>query len=333
MLATVEQVLRIPGMANTPAVPTAWLNDLLGAADDAVKRYCKRDLEMTSYVEYLDGNETRELYLQEWPIWNGQTTIAAASNGAVLPQATLNVTSTNGFCPGVGTNPNVGNLVTGGLSPGMAQLPYAAVQVGVAAYVSFTYTGTTATSFTGCTFQSSATGAVLNAATNNLVFAPVLWYDPGAYSGQAAGAFAESIVGPSTLLVKGSQWMLDLDRTGRVSNRGTIRKIGGPGQGWIGYYPEIMYAGRLSSYRMPIWPRGDRNIRVAYTAGYHPSFIPPALSYAVAMLAAQMVRIQPSGTALASENLGNYSYQVLQSDEPAMGDIRRVLASYREFSL
>jgi hypothetical protein len=57
---------------------------------------------------------------------NVSTTIAAGSNGAVLPQATINVASTTGF-PASGT-----------------------IYTSTGNQVPITYTGTTATTFTGC---------------------------------------------------------------------------------------------------------------------------------------------------------------------------------------
>jgi hypothetical protein len=70
---------------------------------------------------------------------NVTTTIAAGSNGAVLPQATINVASTTGF-------PASGTIFT---STGSG--------------VAITYTGTTATTFTGCSGGTAtlATGQVV----------------------------------------------------------------------------------------------------------------------------------------------------------------------------
>ena len=74
----------------------------------------------------------------------GITTIAAGSNNAVLPQATINVASTSGFLP-------VGQLlVTTSIGPQLVN-----------------YTGTTSTTFTGCAFGAGAmaTGGAVVAAT------------------------------------------------------------------------------------------------------------------------------------------------------------------------
>lgn len=68
---------------------------------------------------------------------NNSTTIAAGSNGAILPQATINVVSTTGF-PTAGTIRVYSTTSTGGIQ-------------------NITYSGVTATSFTGC---SGGTGTL-----------------------------------------------------------------------------------------------------------------------------------------------------------------------------
>ena len=95
------------------------------------------------------------------------TTITAASNGATLPQATINVGGTGGFA----TSGQIAITLAGGV-----------VQI-------VTYTGTTPTTFTGCT------GGVKTLATGNSV-APFITWDPY----------------PSTYLNGGSQIGVDFAR-------------------------------------------------------------------------------------------------------------------------
>ena len=46
---------------------------------------------------------------------------------------------------------------------------------------------------------------------------------------------------------------------------------------------------------------------------------------------AQMCRIMPLGQNMQSETLGSYSYNALEEfDSPEMGEVRRILAPYRE---
>lgn len=317
MLCTIDDVLAIPGMNNTPAIPTTWLNRLIGAADVHIKSWCKQNLELGYYTEYYSGNSVRDVIARQLPILLGLTTFAASMNGLTLPQATITVASTVGFHPGLGGGTS---LTLTNPSPGIS------VQTGLTTYAYVTYTGTTSTTFTGC---SGGTGTLSTA--NNRVFSPVVWWDAGGYYGQPEDAFPQT-----AQMVLGSQYVVQMDQGAArgLSKRGLIRRIGGAGQGFIGFYPENFYSGKLGAYRLPVWPRGDGNIKVSYAAGY-PSYSAELreLSYACAMLVAQMVRIQPSGQDLGSESMGNYSYSVQQAfDSPEMGEVRRALAPYRESS-
>lgn len=327
LLCSIEDVLLIPGLANTAGINTPYLNRMIGAADRSICRYCKRELVLASYIWFTDGQNQRELRVPQTPVWVGNTTIAAGSSGQALPQATINVSSTAGFSPGTQGDPN-------------ALAPTIAVQVGLNAFVSVQYTGTTPTSFTGCT---GGTGTMNSAAGQNRVFSPVVWQDPGGFGGQSANPFPEPVngVGSGTILLMGNNFEVVLDSASRSyspqpglpqSHRGLIRKIGGmPGPGVFGWYPEYVYQGKLAGSRLPIWNRGDGNIKVAYNAGYKD--IPDDLRWACATVVAQIVRTMPNGGNMSSESLGGYSYSMLyQSDNPEFGDIRRALAPYREIS-
>ncbi len=317
MLCDVQRVMAIPGMNNQAAVPLAFLNDLIGAADRAVKEFCKRELELQSFVEFYDGTNLPDVIAKQFPVLSGATQIAAGSNGATLPVATLNVVSTVGFSPGTGGNPN-------------AVAPNLTIQTGVSTFSQLTYTGTTATTFTGC---SGGTGSLSSTTGVNGVWSPTVWFDPNGYFGQSANAFADG-----TLLVNGNQFVVRLDSGGKKSHRGLLTRIAGSsaglGFGFFGVPAEFIGSGKLGAYRLPFWSRGTGNIKVAYSAGYEPGKIPFDLQYATAMLVAQMVRIMPTGTPLTNENLGAYSYGVLtQSNEvPEIGSIQRTLARYREVS-
>jgi hypothetical protein len=82
-----------------------------------------------------------------------QTTVASASNGQALPQATVNVASTTGFA-------SSGQLITRKTS-------------GACAYI--TYTGTTGTTFTGC--SSNFGGASYTLATGDVIIPVSLQFD------------------------------------------------------------------------------------------------------------------------------------------------------------
>lgn len=154
-----------------------------------------------------------------------------------------------------------------------------------------------------------------------------VWYDPNGFWGQGPSSF-----GSSTLLTSGSMYALVLDGEG-ISNRGLLRRIGGAGSGMFWPYPGGYSRGKLASYRLSVWPRGDGNIKVEYTAGY--STIPDDLSFAATMLVAWLARNSPSGSVLTSESLGGYSYSVASTamgSAPELGSTRQILTTYRDSS-
>lgn len=92
----------------------------------------------TIQTQWVEVVQNKTVTTTTWPL--AQTTIAVGSNGAILPQATINVGSTTGF-------PTSGSFIVG-TSTGQHIV---------------TYTGVTATTFTGC---SGGTGTLT---TGNLV--------------------------------------------------------------------------------------------------------------------------------------------------------------------
>lgn len=318
MLCTIEDVLSIPGMANVAARPTAWLNSLIGAADAHLRSWCKQNLELAYYTDYYSGHDRPNLVCRELPVLVGQTTFDASMDGQALPQATITVSSTAGFHPGLG----------GGTSDAIRNPPPGfSIRTGINSYAYVTYTGTTSTTFTGC---SGGTGTLDSDYDD--VFSPVAWHDSTGFYGQSADAFPQD-----TQLVLGNNYVVEYGHgaTRKLSKRGLIKRIGGSGAGFIGFYPETYYSGKLAARRLPCWPRGDGNIKLAYAAGY-PAYSRELreISYACAMLVAQMIRIQPSGVDLSNESMGNYSYSAKSAfDSPEMGEVRRVLAPYREISV
>ena len=102
----------------------------------------------------------------------------------------------------------------------------------------------------------------------------------------------------------------------------------------FGYYPQAFNVGKLAASSLATWERGQGNIRVAYSAGW--LTVPDDLQFACNMLAANMIRMQPKGTDLASESLGSYSYSVLQKSLSVPvpgGSLGDILAYYREVSI
>lgn len=322
-LTSVDDVRLIPQFRNTVAYPTAWLEMLIAGGDATIKRWCKQYLELRSHVQILDGNEQPGLVLREFPVWQGTTQIAAASDGVTLPTSTINVVSTTGFDPGgrAGNSPTI------------------AVQTSLTTWTTVTYTGKTATTFTGC---SGGTGTLSSTPSINGVGQPVVFLDQQAYGGQAPPSVTPYAVGSGpfasgTIQVQGVNWYLDADSDdARTSARGILMRVGGASAaGFIGSYPNSGFGaiGKLSSRRLPCWPRGYSNVKVIYTAGYET--IPSDLRMAATTLVAYMARSQPYGGFIpSSESLGAYSYSLMQgnADIPELGAVKQILSRYREVS-
>lgn len=137
-------------------------------------------------IVYFCGEATPNLSFSPFGFYNPnnttiqQTTIAAGSNGAVLPQATINVVNTTGF-PVSGT-----------------------LQISTSTGVNYvSYTGTTGTSFTGCTggtgtlstggfvTQTSITSGGISPGGQSQISIYGTWYDP--YSAWTPGSGVLSI--------------------------------------------------------------------------------------------------------------------------------------------
>lgn len=311
MLTTVQLVRAMPGMSNVARLTNEFLAMLIADADAAVKAFLKQNVEMAAYTEYYDGNEFPDIVLRQVPVVSAITTVDVASNGVALPTATINVASTTGFhqTPIDPSNP-----------------PTISVQTGTAPYsqTTVTYTGTTATSFTGC---AGGTGTL---ATDYQIGTPTVFFDPQGNYGETSGSFAAN-----TQLVLGSQYAMRRDR-GNKSHRGLLERLGGGGIGpGFAMYPGYQWVGggKLAAYRKPCWPRGNPgNLKVQYSAGYAPTDVPKDIQYATTMLVAFMVRNMPQGMLLNSESLGAYSYSMGQValGMPELGTVTQSLKRYRD---
>lgn len=321
MLTTLSALQLLP---NLKAVNALWLTQLLNEADCAIKSWCKRDLELTSYPGaavngvgdsgYYVGMNRQDIVLRQYPILNPQTTIASGSNNVALPTDTISVQSTSGY------NPSGGTL---GIYLGVNGNPSA---------TSITYTGLTSTTFTGC---SGGSGTLQ---TGQQVTSTVMWYDPQGMGGQYPGSFS-----PQTQLTQGLGYVVP---TGRwYSNtpgaeQGLVRRaayqalwsVGGWG-GWG------CRDAKLSVRQVPVWPDtgGQQCFKIAYLAGY--PLIPPDLAYACQYLVEFMVRTMPYGGDVQTEHLGSYGYSILAAAgrgsvaDPQLGSISRTLAKYRDTAL
>jgi hypothetical protein len=324
VLTTLANVRLVPGMGLLTNPTDAYLTQIIAAADRQIKRYCKQGLELQSYSQYYNGSGRQDLVLRQFPVSSGQTTVSSASNGAVLPQATVNVVSTAGFDTGAA------------FAEGLGVAPTICVQVGVNSFTAITYTGVTATSFTGC---SGGAGTLTSTANQNTVGQPVVWLNCQGYAGQGPNAFPDA-----SLLQQGTCWYVWIDSANDagnpISNRGLLRRIGfsqtgfpQSAGGWVGAGGYQGGGGRLAGSRLPGWDCGDGNLKVSYSAGFDP--VPDDLVNACTTLACWTWRCMPKGSPLSSEGLGASSYSVMQqgADIPEIGAMLQTLRPYREWPL
>lgn len=132
----------------------------------------------------------------------------------------------------------------------------------------------------------------------SLTVDPVVYLDSAGYWGQGSG-FASD-----TQLTLGTDFAMVRDRTttGEQSRCGLLRKLG------LGLSVQTgrPYASLATRYRQAVWPVGEGNIKVTYTAGY--ATVPGDITTAVYQLAATVYNTRAFGGGfLASERLGEYS--------------------------
>ncbi len=318
-LTTLANIRLIPGLNSTIILSDAWANALIDAADYALKEYAKQNIELAAYTEFYNGDDMPDVVLNQFPAWAGSTQVAAGSNGVSLPTGTINVVST--------LNPDGSHAFDpGGRSTG--QSPVISVQTGVTTWTTVSYTGKTATSFTGCT---GGTGTMSSTAGLNAVSQPVVFVDPSARWGQAPVLSGGGPFGAQTIQVLGVTCALEIDKNNK-SYCGLLKRVGGYGGGWIGQWPGMWgERGKLASSRLPTWPRGYGNIKVQYSAGFSP--VPADIVQCANALVAGMVRDGKAGGTIQSESLGAYSYSLLMgSQDPEIGSVRSMLSRRRDMS-
>lgn len=150
--------------------------------------------------------------------------------------------------------------------------------------------------------------------------------ETGRFGDNPDGAFASS-----TLLVAGTDYVLMWDGqlpsvSTRCSYSGILRKLTGV---WPASWKYS--AGTINPQIM----NSTGNIKVTYTAGY--TTVPADISYAVALVVAQMRRTAPfGGESLTSEHFESYGYTLgggkggSQSSVIKLGEVASILNRYRE---
>lgn len=129
-----------------------------------------------------------------------------------------------------------------------------------------------------------------------------VWVDQSGYGGHGADAFADE-----------TEWELGVDffprsLTADESNPGMLEAICG------------------------IWPEGQQNIKVSYTAGY--ATIPDDFANALHVICGEAYAMIAKGGKVTGETLGQYSYSLLvgsalAGDDSQLATARQKLAAYR----
>jgi hypothetical protein len=146
-----------------------------------------------------------------------------------------------------------------------------------------------------------------------------LYYDLGAYGGQATGAFAAE-----TLLAAGTDYYLDRDRpTDTYSNSGFVYRIGTVWAGW----QERPYA--YLGYR-PVPAKGA--VLVSYRGGFGNNLrVPMDLALGIIDGVQMLRQTTDLGRMKQSESGEGYTYSLgpLEAEVMRLGSIRQVISTYR----
>lgn len=147
-----------------------------------------------------------------------------------------------------------------------------------------------------------------------------LYCDPGAYYGEASGAFAAS-----TLLVAGTDYALlrDANSTGTIQSKtGIVMRLNGA-------WPAMSQGGSglLSSGIV----NGIGNIKITYVAGYPSGSVPKGIEWAGLQLVSEMNRTRKFGGAVSQESYDYYAVTFANAAENSelMSGIRRSLAPHK----
>lgn len=144
---------------------------------------------------------------------------------------------------------------------------------------------------------------------------------------QAYYGYNPTSFGPTTLLMPGIHYTLDVDTGTNESKSGLLIRIGGV---WM-EAGRVYYPGKLASEIGPTYG----NLKITYTAGL--SSIPQDLQYAVCLLISFMKRNVEVGSILQSEKLGDYEYQIFdprqKTNDPVLSSVDQILTRYREQAL
>ncbi len=292
MLCHLNLVKSLLGLAATDPSQDSTLLNHLGAADQAVKNYCKRDFELTVYTAYVDGRNQPRLVLRQRPVrsyaLSGTTTSASTSVTGISDTGNLTV-----GMPVLGTGIPHGTTLSAITSPSAITLSAAA----------------------------TASGTV------TLKFGLAVWLHAGGFAGQSADPFPES-----TQLEQGVDFYLEVDQPDGSSKCGLLRRLGGGPTGSAIDWPWEWRKGSLTARMAPAWPDTAGGIKVMFTAGFAEGQIPADLQMATAELTCWLFRFAgQGGYPVSSEGYEGYNYALGRlATEPELGSIRQLLSRHRE---
>ena len=304
MLSSIDRLTTLLKASGADSATTFQLEDLLSAADRAVKVFCKQDIESQIVTDYYDGTDRPELALRQRPVVLVTQTGTLTSGSAVV----TNLTDTSRILAGAPAQVN---------QTANSPIPSGATVSAV-------------NSATQLTLSAPATGT----GAFTIFFGINCFLDLGGFGGQGPnGPFDKA-----TELPIGVGFALNVDRPDGSSKCGVVRRLGGGFTGAGMVWPSEWGRGTLTRRMPPVWPAGWRNVRVTYQAGYlpgSPELI--ELGGCVNALAAYMLRTWPlGGTAVQSESVQGWSYgaaQLALGQSPELGTTRSILARYRDFSI
>lgn len=312
------------------------LGQLLGAADAAVKRYCKRLLETQVIVEYpLLRNGGEALTLEQTPvlsyrltgnIQNGQPTITGLSS-------TSNLIAGMPVLQAIGSN-----------GPATQPFPNGVTILSIDSATQVTLTGNATATQTGVPF----------------IFGLALWYDPQGSYGDGIGSDPTGPFGETSLLRAGLDYALQRDQPDGSSKSGKLTRLasafgflgmagdwGSFGSAWGG----LQSRGTLSGPLKPLWPSfPPGSVKAVYAAGLGqgsgagtllPSntTIPADLTSAVNAVAAWMFNNADTGLVqIQSENFQGYGSSLAQAldalkSEGELGTTRQTLSHFRKVTI
>jgi hypothetical protein len=298
------------------------LSLFLFASDAAIKKYVKRNLELSIVTEYPYRLGGEAIVLEQTPVQSYRVVGSISSGSAQI----TNLVSTTNLLVGMTA------IVASNSNQTVQPFPNAATIISV-------------DSTTQVTMSAAATANVPSVPIN---FGCSVWYDPNGGYGDGPGTNPGGPYAAPSLLLPGIDYSLQRDSAdGMTSNSGKLIRLAsvfaflGMGGAWNPYgstWGGLNERATLSAPLKPLWPNWPPgSIRVMYAAGY--TSIPQDLTTACNGLATWMWRNAVSGLIQMSRSSFNgYSASIIQAmdwlkAEGELGGVRAILSHYRKVAI